>query len=198
MSSIYYKALLCPLWVTVDLKGSKLTKVTNFLQEAGAYHQPWPSASYYDHLQTYRNKGWAFDFIPKHNLNPLLLQQSCLSFVQQFFSVKSQISLPLTVHRMNRVIDTPEQGTTFFDAMLEIQDATQLSQMFGIGDLCHTLNKNYKVFYTVGHYNKKALQKMATKHIVVSNSPDADINLTDVKPADVESTLVDYFQKFPV
>ena len=94
--SIYHKVVKVPVWVLIDLKGSKLTKVKAFLAAAEAYEQKWPSQGYYDHLQKYRNLGWAHAFKPGLPVDTQLIARSAAEYAKEFFTPRSQIAVPHT------------------------------------------------------------------------------------------------------
>ena len=190
--SIYHKVVKVPAWVLIDLKGSKLTKVKAFLAAAEAYEQKWPSQGYYDHLQKYRNIGWAHALKPGLPVDTQLIARSAAEYAKEFFTPRSQIAVPHSAQNWNRVMDTPEQAALFFDALMFAQEPIELCQLFAINERCFSLGKNYKLFYTAAPANKNVLTRLTDNAITIGET-DSDLNLADVKAKDLDQELVDFF-----
>lgn len=193
MADIYTKPYFIPNYALIDLKGPKLAKVKAFLDQGEAKEQLWPSQGYYDYLQTFKHKGWAHALKPDLPVNTQLIQQSALEYVRSFFHPSAIIRVTHSAENWNRVMNTPEEAATFFDALLEFQEPIVLSQMFDVIKYCHSSNKNHKLFYTVAPAHKKVLQKLSKNVITIGEGTEHDLDLTDVKPKELNDELAEFF-----
>jgi len=186
----YDRTYKVPVWVIVEGLSKRRTQlIMDSFAETTALNLPWPSKTFKETLEGFKNKGWAHAFQPDHTggyvLDTQLLNIAFLEHLK-LYNPATMLSGNVTkpVHHLNRVIKNDDDIERLFNEFLSTFEPKIMSFAFNIGDLCHMGNNPRKVFVSEGPVPQSILSALADNLITVK-SEGGDVNLKGAKDEEV-------------
>ena len=187
MSAIYDQIFKVPCWVVIDSKVKNAKELADELKTKGAHLQEWPANSFLDTIQDLGKKGYSHVTGQKRpfTLDPDFCIRSVVAHLRGMFGDQVQFSGQHRVpfyRAVNRVVKTEGDYSRIFDAIVNLEDAVSISQMFQIGE------KKSPVYVTLTPCTIDIIRKISDRFVTVGNK-DTDVVVKGKELAEMVSLV---------
>jgi hypothetical protein len=192
MAFYYDRTFKVPMWALLG-SSQKNNDVIGWLKENGAVHVPWPNG-FQKTVMAFKYKGWRHeikDTLP-YVLNPQLLALAVIEHLNAL-NPYARVDATIPLHRLDRNIRSDDDYDRIFNDVLSIQSSLNISQIFKVGELCHSGDKKHKIFVSELPVNMNSVIKVSDNIIKIGEGKEYDFNLNE---KDVKKKLEEYLSGF--
>lgn len=184
MGFYYYKTFKVPVWVIVNPTEFR-ESIIKWLTDKKAHLQTWPEG-FKETIYSFKSRGWQHEI--KENgqftLNYQLLSLACVEHVKKKLHSNAVLEMVIPTHRINRKISDDFDYERLFATVLASQASDVLSQVFRVGETCHSEDptKNAIMYVTKGPDDERLnpeplITRISENVVTIGDGPKNTINL---------------------
>lgn len=170
MSFIYAKPYKVPMWVVIDTDRAAGEQISQELKDDGGLMIAWPAITFAATVKSLSLQGWAHE---TDRTMPFAIAKDFLVFAaSKHLGTTKRLSGSPTrpYHTLNRTVSSEADYERLFNDLLDIEPDISLSNLFGIGENCHSDGKRYYVYVTLGNVPTNILHRLADRVITVGGA----------------------------